>query len=83
MKIYTKKGDSGKTDLFGISKRISKSSIRVSTYGEIDELNSFIGLIRATANSVYKLNNSLSFVTTFRCLATLIVKLLPKIFSNF
>ena len=57
MKIYTKKGDSGKTDLFGISKRISKSSIRVSAYGEIDELNSFIGLIRATSNSVYKLNN--------------------------
>jgi len=50
MKIYTKRGDSGKTDLFGISNRISKSSIRVSAYGEIDELNSFIGLIRSNIN---------------------------------
>ena len=44
MKIYTKKGDKGKTNLFGTDKRISKSSKRVKSYGEIDELNSFIGL---------------------------------------
>ena len=44
MKIYTKKGDKGKTNLFGADKRISKSSKRVKSYGEIDELNSFIGL---------------------------------------
>ena len=44
MKIYTKKGDKGKTNLLGTDKRISKSSKRVKSYGEIDELNSFIGL---------------------------------------
>tara|TARA_Y100000590_G_scaffold459996_1_gene618328 strand:- start:274 stop:822 length:549 start_codon:yes stop_codon:yes gene_type:complete len=44
LKIYTKKGDKGKTNLFGTDKRISKASKRVKSYGEIDELNSFIGL---------------------------------------
>lgn len=57
MKIYTKRGDSGKTDLFGMTKKISKSSIRVSAYGEIDELNSIIGLIRATLTTAYKSKN--------------------------
>ena len=44
MKIYTKKGDKGETNLFGTNKKISKASKRVKSYGEIDELNSFIGL---------------------------------------
>ncbi len=57
MKIYTKRGDSGKTDLFGMTKKISKSSIRVSAYGEIDELNSVIGLIRATLTTAHKSKN--------------------------
>jgi len=43
MKIYTKKGDFGETSLFG-GKRISKSALRIEAYGNIDELNSFIGL---------------------------------------
>ncbi|MDH3267787.1 MAG: cob(I)yrinic acid a,c-diamide adenosyltransferase [Ignavibacteria bacterium] len=42
MKIYTKTGDKGETGLFG-GERISKDSIRISAYGTIDELNSFIG----------------------------------------
>lgn len=45
MKIYTKTGDSGETGLFG-GGRVSKSSMRVDAYGEIDELNSVIGLAR-------------------------------------
>lgn len=45
MKVYTKKGDSGTTQLIG-GRRVSKSSIRIESYGTIDELNSFIGLIR-------------------------------------
>jgi len=57
VKIYTKRGDSGKTDLFGMTKKISKSSIRVSAYGEIDELNSVIGLIRATLTTAHKSKN--------------------------
>jgi cob(I)alamin adenosyltransferase len=43
MKIYTKTGDDGTTGLFG-GKRVPKDDERVDTYGEIDELNSLIGL---------------------------------------
>lgn len=43
MKIYTKKGDSGQTSLFGGS-RVSKSSARIEAYGTVDELNSVVGL---------------------------------------
>ena len=45
MKIYTKGGDKGETSLLG-GTRISKSHERVEAYGNLDELNSFIGLIR-------------------------------------
>ena len=45
MKIYTKTGDQGTTSLFG-GKRVLKSDLRIDTYGTIDELNSFIGLLR-------------------------------------
>lgn len=43
MKIYTKTGDDGTTGLFN-GERVSKSSLRVETYGTVDELNSIIGL---------------------------------------
>lgn len=45
MKIYTKTGDQGTTALFG-GKRISKADLRIDTYGTVDELNSWIGLVR-------------------------------------
>jgi cob(I)alamin adenosyltransferase len=45
MKIYTKKGDEGKTSLIG-GTRVSKSSIRIDAYGTVDELNSYIGWVR-------------------------------------
>ena len=45
MKIYTKTGDNGTTSLFG-GKRVSKADLRIDTYGTVDELNSFIGLVR-------------------------------------
>lgn len=44
-KIYTKGGDKGETSLLG-GTRVSKSHERVEAYGNLDELNSFIGLIR-------------------------------------
>jgi len=44
MKIYTKTGDKGQTSLYG-GTRISKSDARITAYGNIDELNSFIGLL--------------------------------------
>jgi len=43
MKIYTKRGDSGNTSLYG-GKRVSKSAARIKAYGTVDELNSFLGL---------------------------------------
>ncbi|MDR2205856.1 MAG: cob(I)yrinic acid a,c-diamide adenosyltransferase [Flavobacteriaceae bacterium] len=46
MKIYTKTGDKGETGLYG-GTRISKASARVESYGNIDELNSFIGVAKA------------------------------------
>jgi cob(I)alamin adenosyltransferase len=45
MKIYTKKGDSGTTGLIG-GTRVLKSSLRIESYGTIDELNSYIGVVR-------------------------------------
>jgi cob(I)alamin adenosyltransferase len=45
MKIYTKTGDHGTTSLFG-GKRVSKSDLRIDTYGTVDELNAFVGLVR-------------------------------------
>lgn len=46
MKIYTKTGDSGTTGLYG-GARVGKDSVRIAAYGEIDELNAVIGLVRA------------------------------------
>lgn len=45
MKIYTKTGDKGETSLIG-GTRVPKNHIRIETYGTIDELNSWIGLVR-------------------------------------
>jgi cob(I)alamin adenosyltransferase len=45
MKIYTKKGDKGKTGLIG-GTRVSKASLRIESYGTVDELNSWLGVIR-------------------------------------
>ncbi len=47
MKIYTRTGDTGETALFG-GGRVPKDHPRVAAYGDVDELNSVIGLIRAT-----------------------------------
>ncbi len=44
MKIYTKTGDKGLTSLIG-GTRVPKHHIRIETYGTVDELNSYIGLI--------------------------------------
>ncbi|UOY05966.1 cob(I)yrinic acid a,c-diamide adenosyltransferase [Muricauda sp. SCSIO 64092] len=45
MKIYTKTGDKGTTALF-TGKRVAKHHIRIESYGTLDELNSWIGLLR-------------------------------------
>ena len=48
MKVYTRTGDSGQTGLFG-GGRVPKDHPRVAAYGDVDELNSSIGVVRATA----------------------------------
>jgi len=45
MKIYTKTGDKGSTSLFG-GTRVPKHHIRINGYGTVDELNSWLGLLR-------------------------------------
>lgn len=44
MKIYTKRGDTGETSLFG-GKKTKKSHVRIHAYGTVDELNSAIGMV--------------------------------------
>ena len=43
MKIYTRRGDAGQTDLFG-GDRVGKDAIRVGAYGDVDETNAAIGV---------------------------------------
>lgn len=45
MKIYTKTGDKGQTSLIG-GTRVSKHNLRIEAYGTVDELNSWMGLLR-------------------------------------
>lgn len=48
MKIYTRKGDDGRTALYG-GGRVSKAHVRVEAYGSVDELNAAVGLARAAS----------------------------------
>jgi cob(I)alamin adenosyltransferase len=45
MKIYTKTGDKGDTALLG-GARVSKADLRIYAYGTVDELNSYVGLLK-------------------------------------
>jgi cob(I)alamin adenosyltransferase len=64
MKIYTKTGDKGTTALFG-GTRVPKHHLRIESYGTVDELNSYIGLIKdqeideQTKISLIKIQNEL------------------------
>ena len=70
MKIYTKTGDAGTTSLIG-GKRVPKYHIRLDAYGTVDELNSYIGLIREqiedtdTKKILLKIQNNLFTVGSF------------------
>ena len=50
-RIYTSGGDKGKTSLVG-GQRVAKNDLRIEVYGTVDELNAFVGLARATADSL-------------------------------
>ena len=64
MKIYTKTGDKGNTSLFG-GQRVPKHHLRIESYGTVDELNSYLGLIRDqnldtnSENNIIKIQNEL------------------------
>lgn len=64
LKIYTKTGDDGQTGLY-TGERVAKDSLRVETYGTIDEVNSALGMSRAFAvnsevkNAIYDLQKLL------------------------
>ena len=44
-KLYTKTGDKGKTSLLG-GQKVSKADLRIEAYGNVDELNSFLGMLK-------------------------------------
>src|SRR3954463_6677539 len=50
-RVYTRTGDSGETGLVG-GQRVPKDGPRIDAYGTVDELNSFLGIARATANQL-------------------------------
>ncbi len=54
-KIYTKTGDKGQTSLFG-GKRLPKHHLRIDAYGTVDELNSYLGLLRDSVKKVAQQN---------------------------
>ncbi len=61
LKIYTKTGDKGETGLVG-GKRVSKSSLRIETYGTVDELNAAIGVSRSFLRGEINDHSALSSV---------------------
>ena len=63
MKIYTKKGDEGTTQLLGGSL-VKKNHIKLECYGTIDELNAFIGNIYDQEISIFHKETSLDFELT-------------------
>ncbi|HLI85219.1 MAG TPA: cob(I)yrinic acid a,c-diamide adenosyltransferase [Bryobacteraceae bacterium] len=50
-RVYTRRGDSGETALAG-GQRVAKDDARIAAYGAVDELNSFVGAARVTANEL-------------------------------
>ena len=49
MKVYTRRGDGGQTDLFGAG-RVDKDALRVEAYGAVDELNAALGVAAAATD---------------------------------
>lgn len=60
-KIYTKTGDKGTTSLLG-GKKVSKSHDRIEAYGTVDELNSFIGLLKDHESVEARIKNQLYWI---------------------
>ena len=56
MKIYTKKGDQGKTSLVS-GTLVSKNHVRIEAYGNVDELNSMLGFLHSIISDYQNLEN--------------------------
>ncbi len=74
-KIYTRGGDSGLTSL-GDGKRVKKNSLRIRAYGEIDEVNSILGIVVCYCNEflkkiILKIQNDLFDVGADLCIPNL------------
>ncbi len=55
MKIYTKKGDQGTTSLIG-GTRVPKNHIKIEAYGTVDELNSWLGVLKDMTSQNFYIN---------------------------
>ncbi|RIK57222.1 MAG: cob(I)yrinic acid a,c-diamide adenosyltransferase [Nitrospira sp.] len=69
MKLYTRRGDQGKTSLFDGSE-VRKDDLRVAAYGTVDEVNAWLGLIAATAKERPPLDREAGFhamISTIQC----------------
>lgn len=65
-KIYTRTGDGGQTSLVG-GQRVSKDSLRIDSYGTVDELNAYVGLVRTTVEeSAVEHSEFVAFAATLR-----------------
>jgi len=77
MKIYTKRGDAGVTDLFG-GGRVSKSHVRVKAYGDIDCANSAIGLAYSSPGAGENIKKALISIMKLLFSAGAEVAMVPK-----
>src|ERR1700724_140906 len=63
-RVYTRQGDSGETALAG-GQRVPKDGRRIAAYGTVDELNSFVGLARATVSEVSATEPRIAVLSAF------------------
>ncbi|PIR68301.1 ATP:cob(I)alamin adenosyltransferase [Candidatus Nomurabacteria bacterium CG10_big_fil_rev_8_21_14_0_10_35_16] len=57
--LYTRKGDEGTTKTFGCDQRVSKSSAIAEALGSLDEINSFLGLLKVKSENIsFKLSDN-------------------------
>ena len=80
MKIYTKKGDKGKTSLIG-GKRVLKNDIQVNAYGTIDELIANIGLIRSSNINYDYIRRGYKFNTTDYDIKKILLEIQDKLMT--
>ena len=73
-RVYTRSGDSGKTKLVG-GQKVSKGSLRLDSYGTVDELNAFVGMVLLT------LQIELPAHSNLKCLVNVLVQVQHELFN--